>query len=144
MNKIKNKLKRMNKKKLNNLCYIMNIKVTKYNKNKIIYLLLKPLHVNYKMTVNEDLLEKLKKYRELKQNQVISTNKITNIKNQCDKKYKKYIDLEHKLKRDLYLDKNVYKQERDRERKRFVQLLNFHKKNWKDCIKKTQSSTNKP
>ena len=79
MNQLKTNSK-MTKKELNKLCHIMNIKVTKYNKNKIIYLLLKPLHINYKMTVNEDLLEKLKEYRKLKQNQVISTNKIINTK----------------------------------------------------------------
>lgn len=135
----------MNKKELNKMCHIMNIKVTKQNKNKIVYLLLKPLHINYKMkSVNEEILDKLKKYRELKQKQVISTNKIINIKNKCDKQYKKYIDLKNKIKRDLYLDKNVYKQEKKSERKRFNQLLDFHKKNWKDCIKKTQSSMNKP
>jgi len=64
MNVIKN-LENMNMYQLQKICQKVNVSCPKTKRNTI-QALLKPLKMKYKMTVNEEVLQKLENYREQK------------------------------------------------------------------------------
>lgn len=149
MNIIK-KLENMNMYQLQKICQKINVPCPKKKRN-VIQALLNPLKMKYKMkqhmtmTVNEEILRDLQKYREQKeaikiQKQMrgyLTRKKTTKIKKRCQKQIENFM----KIIKSIDRDKKLHKKNPTPLRKKTFQL---RKKQLKDCLQNKQSTYSQP
>ena len=141
MNVIK-KLENMNMYQLQKICQKVNVICPKTKRNTI-QALLKPLKMKYKMkhmTVNEEVLQDLYKYRDQKKKlqtlQKKSVRKGVNKKQKCYREIQNVNEIHNKIQRDIRL-KNLVSKRRHK-------LLKYKTKILTDCLQDKKSSNVRP
>jgi len=138
MNVIKN-LENMNMYQLQKICQKVNVSCPKTKRNTI-QALLKPLKMKYKMTVNEEVLQKLENYREQKKKlqklQKHSAVRGVNKKQKCYNEIQNVNKIHNTIQRDILL-KNLVSKHRHK-------LLKYKTKILTDCLQGKKSSNVRP